>query len=123
MAAALFGAGRVVALDNDPDAVAVAKKNILQNNLTDRIEVSDTPLSRMRDSFDLICANIVHDVLVAMASNFGQLIIPGGYIVLAGILSGYQENNIIDIYTNYGLRPSAILEEGVWSAVLLQRSV
>jgi Ribosomal protein L11 methylase len=44
MAAAKLGAGRVLALDIDPDAVEVARENIILNGLIDAIELGTTPL-------------------------------------------------------------------------------
>lgn len=121
MAAALFGADRVVAIDNDPDAVAVARENIEKNGLEGKIVVSTTPVARIQEIFPLVCANIVHDVLVEMAGTLAGLTAPGGQLVLAGILSGDQEENILRVYRNLGLHPLDRHSQEEWAALLLRR--
>ncbi|MCL2789588.1 MAG: 50S ribosomal protein L11 methyltransferase [Desulfobulbus sp.] len=121
MAAALFGAERVVAIDNDPDAVAVARENVAKNGLAGKIDVGVTPVTQIQGSFPLVCANIVHDILAAMAGTLASLTRPGGCLVLAGILAGDQENSIIRAYREFGLQPLDRLYQEEWAALLLQR--
>jgi ribosomal protein L11 methyltransferase len=117
MATALFGAERVVAIDNDPDAVRVAQENIEKNGLAGKIETSATPVERLQGAFQLISANIVHDVLVEMAGTLVMLTAPGGHLVLAGILSGEQEENIVGVYLGLGLQPLDRLYQEEWVAL------
>jgi len=119
MAAALFGAKQVVAIDNDPDAVTVARENIEKNRLSGTIEVSARSVALIRGTFQLVSANIVHDVLVAMALELAALTANGGHLVLAGILSGGQEENIVRVYGDLGLQPIDRLYQDEWVALLL----
>lgn len=121
MAAALFGAKQVVAIDNDPDAVTVARENIAKNCLAATIEVSVRPVAQIRGTFQLVSANIVHDVLVAMARELAALTANGGHLVLAGILSGGQEANIVAVYGHLGLTPIDRLYQDEWVALLLRK--
>ena len=118
MGAALFGAQRVEATDNDPEATEAAVVNVASNNLSDTITVSDTDLDELSGPFELISANIIHDVLVEMAPKFKKLLAPTGRIVLAGILSGEQEENIITIYTGLGLHLIRAEHQEEWAALL-----
>jgi ribosomal protein L11 methyltransferase len=118
MAASFFGAGRVVAIDNDPDAVVVARENIAQNNLAGQIEVSGRPVEHFRESFQLVSANIVHDVLAEMASTLTRLTTPDGYLVLAGILRGEQEENIVKVYRDLAFHPLNRLYQDEWVSLL-----
>jgi len=122
MAAAIFGAENVTAIDNDPQAVDVAAANILNNNLDRTVQVTGSPLADILGPFDLISANIVHDVLVAMARDFKRLLAPGGHIVLAGILQGEQEKNMIKVYQKLGMQPSQIEYDDEWAGILLKSS-
>lgn len=122
MAAALFGAERVVAIDNDPDAVTVARENIEKNGLAGKIEASDAPAAQIRGTYPLVSANIVHDVLVEMAPTLAALTAPGGHLVLAGILSGEQETNIVRVYRDLGLHPLERQYQDEWVALQLLRS-
>ena len=121
MAAVLFGAGNAIAIDNDPDAVQVAKENISNNRLEGQIETSATPVERLAGTYELVCANIVHDVLVEMAPILTRLTKPGGHVILAGILSGGQEESIINIYERLGCRLVDRQHQDEWAALLLRR--
>ncbi|MEW6502193.1 MAG: 50S ribosomal protein L11 methyltransferase [Thermodesulfobacteriota bacterium] len=107
MAGALWGAVSVVATDNDPDAVFIAKENITANNLGDRIEVSDTPLADITRGFDVIVANITSDVLTLLAQELIRHLKPEGDLVLAGILRGEQEKQISTLFQRLGLSEQA----------------
>lgn len=119
MAAALFGAREVIAVDNDPDAVHAARDNVAVNGLARQVTVEGTDVSRLAGPFDLICANIVHDVLVEMAPVFQKLVAPGGKVVLAGILSGEQERNIVEVYGELGMSLLRAEHKDEWASLLL----
>ena len=121
MAAILFGAQQAVALDNDPDAVRVARENIGKNSLAEKIAVSTTPVDQVSGTYPLVIANIVHDVLVDMAPALTQRTAPGGHLVLAGILQGAQEKNIIHIYTTLGCTLLNTLYQEEWVALRFVR--
>lgn len=121
MAATLFGATTVVAIDNDPDAVRVAAENIAQNGLSEHIATSTTPLAEIQGSYPLVCANIVHDVLVEMAPDLAARTTSGGQLVLAGILHGEQEANIITVYGQQGFTLQNRLYQDEWVSLRLQR--
>ena len=120
MAAVLFGAESGVAIDNDPEAVRVATENINANALAAEITTSTTDLADIQGEFPLIMANIVHDVLVQMAPQFKGLLDPDGRVILAGILIGEQEENIIRIYGELGFQLQESLHDGEWAALLPQ---
>lgn len=119
MAAALYGADQVLAVDNDPEAVSVAQKNVANNKLEQKITVSGTPISDIRGPYDLICANIVHDVLVDMAPYLKGILSPGGKVILSGILGGTQEINIAQVYENEGMHLIHTEYENEWASLLL----
>jgi ribosomal protein L11 methyltransferase len=122
MGAAVFGACNVTAIDNDPQSVEIAAANIRHNDLHGTIQVSGLSLAEIRGSFDLICANIIHDVLVAMAPDFRRLLAPGGHTVLAGILHGEQEKNILHVFSLHGLQPVQSEYDGEWTGILLMHA-
>lgn len=121
MVAARLGAARIVATDNDPDATKVARANIIRNGLDDQIEVVDTPVAAIADAYQLVCANIVHDVLVEMAPELTRLTVNGGRLVLAGLLAGEQEQHVITVYRAFGFAVVNRLYEDEWVALLLEK--
>lgn len=121
MAALLFGLERVVAIDNDPDAVAAAKENIARNGMEGQMEVSLTPLAALAGEYELVVANIVHDVLVALADELVARVAPGGSLILSGILRGVQEKNIITVFTAKGFLLKKCRAGEEWVALWLKR--
>ena len=121
MASVAFGAGQVLAVDNDPEAVAVAGENIAINRMEDVIEVGLTPAGAIEGQYQLVLANIVHDVLVDLAPALTRLTEPGGCLVLAGILAGPQEENILAVYGRLGCRLLERQHQDEWAALLLER--
>lgn len=121
MASAAFGADQVLAIDNDPEAVAIAKVNVHTNHMDWNIGVSNRSLEDLPGPYDLICANIVHDVLVDMAPEICRLAADGGRIILAGILAGDQETNIEQVYRENGMDLLGAEHEEEWAALLLQK--
>lgn len=85
IAAARLGAGSVVAVDVDPEAVRATQANAVANGV--RVEVSTSPVERVRGSFDVVLANIGAGVLVELAAPLVQRTTVGGHLVLAGLLA------------------------------------
>ena len=106
IAAALLGAGRVVAVDVDPAAIEATLANAARNDVVDLIQArlvdpADPPgageagaaaggpaeASRTQGGpFDLVVANIGADALVALAPALLADLAPGGTLVLSGLL-------------------------------------
>ncbi len=118
MGAALWGAPEVLALDNDPEAVRVARENVAQNRLSEAIRVELTPIGQISGSFALVCANIVHDVLVEMLPHLRRLTAQPGCLVLSGILAGEQERNISKRYAQAGFILLGCEYEEEWVSLL-----
>ena len=121
MSAVLFGAPDVVAIDNDDDAVTAAAENIALNRLADTVKVSATPLADLAGTFDLVIANIIHDVLISMADDFTRLVERGGNLLLSGLLAGAQVDSIVSRYSSCGFSVAEQFEDGEWAAVWLCR--
>ena len=121
MACAKFGANCVVGIDNDPEAVAVARENVAQNGLADVMTVNTQPLKAVTGPFDLIAANITHDILTLLATSISRLLAPGGSLILSGILQGEQLESTRKTYEqlNLTLAETKVLTE--WGALLFSR--
>jgi ribosomal protein L11 methyltransferase len=90
ISAAKLGYGPVEAFDFDPVAVRIARKNCGTNRVEKKIVVTQKDLTKMsfesRKKFDVICANLISDLLIAGRDKLLNRLAPGGLIVLAGIL-------------------------------------
>lgn len=94
IAAAQLGAGRVVGVDIDPQAVAAARANAERNAV--RAEFC-LPEAAPELCADVLVANILTNPLKALAPLFARAVRPGGRIALSGILSE-QAAQVIDAY-------------------------
>lgn len=121
MAAALFGAQEVVAIDNDPEAVVVAEENIQRNGLTPIVTANGVDLKEISRQFDLVIANIIHDTLIELAASLAEHLTQNGKLIMAGILIGPQTDNIRAAYNALGLKHLETRSEGEWSALLFTR--
>ena len=122
MASGLFGAGEVLAIDNDPDAVQTAQNNIAINRLESIITVSDINITAVQPAYDLIVANITHDALASLASTLVPLLAGRGYLILAGILKNSQERSILDVYTGLGLTHLSTETKEEWAALKFMKT-
>jgi ribosomal protein L11 methyltransferase len=90
IAAAKLGYGPVLAFDCDPEAVRAACGNLRKNRVAARVALRRGDLGRWplraRRRYDLVCANLTSDLLLAHAKKIRNLVCPGGRLVIAGIL-------------------------------------
>ncbi|MBI5508867.1 MAG: 50S ribosomal protein L11 methyltransferase [Deltaproteobacteria bacterium] len=86
LAAALLGARRILAVDNDPIAVEVTMENAAQNGLASAIEATTTPLAEVRETFTTVAANILAPTLIEMAADLVRVTAAGGRLIASGIL-------------------------------------
>ena len=85
------------------------------------MEVAATPLEQVQAGYDLIIANIIHDVLLTMAGDFFRLLKKGGDLVLSGLLHGEQEENIIHIFEGLGFTLQGREQQDEWAALWFRR--
>jgi ribosomal protein L11 methyltransferase len=115
----------VLAADNDPQAVAVARENVRRNGLAARVRVvkSDgyrAAALRRAAPFDLVVANILANPLIEMAPGLVRHLAPGGRAILSGLMTE-QEREVLAPYLAHGLRCEARLRRDDWSALLLRK--
>ena len=99
IAALLLGAESAFACDIDENAVGVAYENAALNGIgKDRYTVragdilSDAGLQReMGGDYDVVVANIVSDVIIALAPAARRLMREGGYFLTSGIIDSRAE--------------------------------
>jgi ribosomal protein L11 methyltransferase len=119
IAAAKLGYGPVEAFDFDPEAVRVAKANAEQNSVLANVRLSrkdltKIPLSPIRP-FDVVCANLIFDLLLEQKARIINRLKPGGHLLLAGILQT-QFGDIRSVYEQAGLRMITHQVEKEWES-------
>lgn len=116
-----LGAGAIVAIDIDPDAVTVARENLAKNGIIDDLEVSTTPLSQIDAGFSVVLANILAEDLIRMAPELSSRVLPGGLIVLSGILNE-REEGVMRAYSSCGLMLAETTRQQEWSCLVYRRN-
>ncbi|MBO4217404.1 MAG: 50S ribosomal protein L11 methyltransferase [Clostridia bacterium] len=117
-----LGAGRTVAVDIDETAVRVARENCERNGCGVLCAVSDllSNENALTGRYDVICANIVADVVKLLAPRLGGYVAEGGRTILSGIICE-REDEVVSEYAKYGFKVVKAEHEKGWSALMLER--
>jgi ribosomal protein L11 methyltransferase len=126
----LWPAARATASDIDPVCLPVAMENARLNAVLPGIlpgrfamvvaEGLDHELLVNRAPYDLLIANILAGPLIELAGDFASAVLPGGHVLLAGLLEK-QEPAVRAAYRTAGFRLAARLVNGEWSILWLRR--
>ena len=125
LAAAKLWPDPVLAADNDPDAVRVARENAAINGLRAQVRVIRSASYsaaglRRRAPFDLVLANILARPLCRMAPALARHLAPGGRAVLSGLLAT-QAAEVLKAHKRQGLTLDFRLALGEWSVLVLRK--
>ena len=87
IAASKLGAKSVNAYDIDPVAVRVATENVRDNGIENIVcGKSDLFCGVEEKTYDLICANIVADIIIRMLPDVKKYLKAGGILITSGII-------------------------------------
>src|SRR5438093_1262165 len=87
IAAARLGVVRVLAVDDDPDAVASAMANAARNRVCDRVRCILGDAGALEESgAPLVVANLLTAAHLRLAPRYARYLAPGGALLLGGIL-------------------------------------
>jgi ribosomal protein L11 methyltransferase len=122
MSCALLGSQKTVAIDNDIDARAAARNNIINNKLTHKMIVVDQDLTELTETFELVIANIIYNTLIELAQPLIARLAQKGFLIMAGILNGPQIDDIIATYCKLGMAVTEVKQKDEWSSVCMRRT-
>lgn len=114
--ASRLGFEQVMAVDIDPLAVDAAARNIAANGLTN-IDVRQGSITSVSGTFDIIAANLLSEILIAIAPELSQRLNPDGTAILSGLLVG-QENGVIRAMSSADLTCSERVIDGKWISLI-----
>ncbi len=122
IAAAKLGAGRLAGSDRDANAVRVARDNLARNGIDPRRAalVQVDLAGGFRGRFDLVAANIVEPVVIALLDELPRLLAPGGFLIASGILAGSRDA-LSGRLREAGLERIEIRQEEGWIALCARR--
>lgn len=120
IAAALLGAKSVKAVDIDAVAVRVARENIADNGLEDKIEVKEGDLLRGTEGqADVIIANIIADIIIMLLKDIPGKLKDEGIFLASGIISD-RRADVETAAAEVGMKVDHVDEKGGW--VVMQMS-
>jgi len=126
VAAGLFGAARLRAIDTDLVAVEATRQNARRNRVA--VEASAGSLPVAGGPFDLVLANLVASLLVELASELADALHPGdgtpgsgGRLLASGIFVD-REPEVRRAFAAAGLRVVRRDQETDWVALDVERS-
>lgn len=123
IAGVLLGASDTVAVDIEENAVKTAAENAAKNNIPETQYktffgniLTDKKLADEIDGkYDMITANIVADVLIAMKDFFVRYLRKGGTLIISGIIEERMEEVLTAVESVGFIRQNVSIKEG-WAA-------
>lgn len=122
IAAALFGAKKVTAVDIDPIAVTVTSANAVINGVDRLVTASTSSLSDTGSGYAIVLANILAEDLVRMRSELLGRMRPGGYLILSGILDE-REEYVINGFSDLALQLQEVIRQDEWVCLIYWQGI
>lgn len=128
LASLLLGAKNAVAVDIDPITESIARDNGLMNGIgpdTFKILVGDlitdeTLRKQIDGTYDVITANIVADVILALSSFAKTQLKSGGKYIVSGIIDD-REPEVEQALRTLGFNVLKIISSDCWFALLCEK--
>lgn len=112
-----FGAGPVIAIDNDRMSIATARENARVNEIAKVKFVVGDVKTRLAGRFDIITANLYSDLLEAVLPQFRRSLAEDGRLILSGVLRA-QERQLTRALKASSFRVLEARRRGKWVALL-----
>jgi ribosomal protein L11 methyltransferase len=121
IAALKLGARAALGVDTDPIAVEATTANAARNRLARRLDAREGSLPSASGPFDVVLANLIAGVLVALAPLLRDEVRPGGVLLASGIFID-READVRTAFESVGLDVIGRSAEGEWVALEAVRS-
>jgi ribosomal protein L11 methyltransferase len=119
VAAALLGAGEVLAVDNDAAAVQAALDNVRANGCEGRVRVvRGDLLEGLSFKADVVAANLTADLIAELADGLRSRMKDGGVFIASGILTERREA-VEAALRDKGFAVERTMVDGDWCAFRL----
>ena len=126
--AMLLGAGEAYAIDIEQNAAEAAAENAVRNgidpaqyhtfcgNILDDSALADS----FGTGYDVVCANIVADILIAMKDLFVHYLADGAALLLSGIIDERLDEVLVAM-KGVSLQTVTVEQSAGWAAVLMRK--
>jgi ribosomal protein L11 methyltransferase len=120
IAATCLGAEKVVCIDIDDQAVAIAVDNAILNQVAEKMEILNRPLLSLGNIFDLILANLTAKTLLELSAHLESRMAPGGHLVISGIIE-QQSPEIEERFSRPPLKIERIMRSQEWRCYVITK--
>jgi len=121
IAGSCFGANRIIALDNDPMACSIARRNAAANGVHNiEFHTGDVLKRTFPGKFDFIAANLYSEILIAALPAWTRSLASNGHVILSGVLRS-QERTLAASLRRNGYAVHETRRRGKWIALLASR--
>ena len=119
IAAAKLGAKKVIGVDLDPVAVDSAKENVSFNNLNNIEILYGNLMDVVKGKADLVVANIIAEIIVVLAEDVKNFLVPGGLFITSGIIRERRE--LVETkLKEKGFKIKEVKEQGEWLCIIAE---
>jgi ribosomal protein L11 methyltransferase len=117
--AAKLGARKIRALDLDPIAVETTARNVAINRADSIVRVEHRSIDADRDcnQFDLVCINILAEIVCDLAPMVANALRAGGIVIASGILD-FKADDVRDAFAECGIDVIEKKQEEDWVALI-----
>ncbi len=125
----MFGAKSAKGTDLDPCAIEATRENMEANQIADadfevRIGniITDADVQDWAGSacYDIVVANILHNVLELLTPVIVNQLKPGGIYITSGIIAE-KEEFVLDVVKKAGLEPVEVTRQGEWVSITARK--
>lgn len=117
---AKIGAKSVLALDNDPAALKVARQNLSFNGVQEKVRASSAKPGQVTDRFSVVVANLTAETILNLAAALEKKVARKAFLILGGILKP-KLLMVVRHFTANGFKVVRRKTEKEWVTLLLRR--
>ncbi|MBI5649869.1 MAG: 50S ribosomal protein L11 methyltransferase [Chloroflexi bacterium] len=117
--AAKLGARKIRALDLDAIAVETTARNVAINRADSIVRVEHRSIDADRDcnQFDLVCINILAEIICELAPTVASALRAGGIVIASGILD-FKAADVRDAFAEFGIDVIEKKQEEDWVTLI-----
>lgn len=121
IAAVKLGADSAVGVDFDPDAIREAIRNSETNGVGQQCAYRIGELEETDPKAEVVIANILPHVLIAISDGLISHTLPGGLLILSGILL-VEEDRVREHFEAEGMKQVERVAKGDWCALAFRHA-
>ena len=113
-----LGAASAFGCDNDETVIEVCRKNAAINQVECAFELNTA--DKLKDKYDIVCANILHNVLAEIMADLKNIMNEGAKLILSGILNE-KKDIVLEALKEQNLTFIEELSQDQWVAIIAEK--